>query len=125
MVITLGSPSAAPATNVVSRWRLIAGENLMAQSAEKLRCLAEPMPMPITTTSTYSRCDGVVAWQVCRASGPLSENVQVRGYNILFVFNPAAFSVIADRLAQPPSRRAPFRPSALVAPFFPRADRVG
>ena len=124
MVITLGSPSAAPAaTNVVSRWRLIAGENLMAQSAEKLRHLAEPMPIP--TTSIYSRYDGVVAWQVCRASGPLSENVQVRGFHILFVFTPAAFSVIADRLAQPPSRRAPFRPSALVAPFFPRADRVG
>jgi len=95
----------------------------MAQSAEKLRRLAEPMPIP--TTSIYSRRDGVVAWRACRATGPLSENVEVRGSHIGLGFNPAAFWVIADRLAQPPSRWAPFRPRALVAPFFPRADGVG
>ena len=70
MVITLGSPFAAPAaTNVTSRWRLITGESFMAPSAEQMRRLALPLPVP--TTSIYSRADGVVAWQAClEAEGP-------------------------------------------------------
>ena len=57
MVLTLGSPFAAPAaTNVWSRWRLITGESLLAPSAEKLRRLALPLPVP--STSIYSRMDG-------------------------------------------------------------------
>ena len=120
MVITLGSPFAAPAaTNVVSRWRLITGESFMAPTAEQLRRLALPLPVP--STSIYSRMDGVVAWRACRGvEGPHRENVEVRGSHIGLGFNPAAFWVIADRLAQPLGMWAPFRPSALVAALYPR-----
>ena len=120
MVITLGSPFAAPAaSNVFSSWRLLTGERFMAQSPELLRRLADPLPVP--STSIYSRSDGVVAWRACRqAEGPQSENVEVRGAHVGLGFNPAALWVIADRLAQPLGTWAPFRPSPVVAPFFPR-----
>ena len=123
MVITLGSPFAAPAaTNVVSRWRLITGESFMAPTAEQLRDLALPLPVP--STSIYSRTDGVVAWRACRElEGPHRENVEVRGSHIGLGFNPAAFWVIADRLAQPLGTWRPFGPSALVAALFPRHRR--
>jgi hypothetical protein len=120
MVITLGSPFAAPAaSNVLSSWRLVTGERFMAQSPELLRRLADRLPVP--STSIYSRSDGVVAWRACRqAEGPQSENVEVRGAHIGLGFSPAALWVIADRLAQPFGGWAPFRASPLIAPFFPR-----
>jgi len=123
MVVTLGSPFAAPAaTNVLSRWRLVTGASYLAPSAEQLRRLALPLPVP--TTSIYSRGDGVAAWQACQeVEGPRRENVEVRGSHIGLGFNPAAFWVIADRLAQPFGTWAPFRPGVLVAALFPRRRR--
>ncbi|HTR12990.1 MAG TPA: hypothetical protein VMI72_06980 [Roseiarcus sp.] len=122
MVVTLGSPFAAPAaTNVVSSWRLLTGERFRAPSPEALRRLAAPLPVP--STSIYSRTDGVVAWRACREiPGPQSENVEVRGSHVGLGFNPAALWVIADRLAQPPGKWAPFEPSPILAPFFPRSE---
>ena len=120
MVITLGSPFAAPAaTNVMSRWRLITGESFLAPSDDELRRLALPLPAP--STSIYSRADGVVAWQACQeVEGPQRESVEVRGSHIGLGFNPAAFWVIADRLAQPLGTWTPFRPGAVTAALFPR-----
>ncbi len=124
MVIMLGSPFAGPtATNVLSRWRLITGESFLAPSDEQLRRLALPLPVP--STSIYSRSDGVVAWQACQEiEGPQRENVQVRGSHIGLGFNPAALWVIADRLAQPLGTWKPFRPGPLVAALFPRGRRA-
>ena len=124
MVLTLGSPFAAPAaTNVFSRWRLITGASYLAASAEQLRHLALPLPVP--STSIYSRGDGVAAWQACQeVEGPQRENVEVRGSHIGLGFNPAAFWVIADRLAQPLETWAPFRPGALAAALIPRRRRA-
>jgi pimeloyl-ACP methyl ester carboxylesterase len=120
MVITLGSPFAAPAaTNVGARWRQITGANPMAQSPDYLRRLGEPLPVP--TTSIFSRTDGVVAWRACLAAGPRSESVEVRGSHLGLGFNPAALWVIADRLAEPDGRWSPFRRTALATPFSERA----
>ena len=123
MVITLGSPFAAPAaTNVLKQWRLITGESVLAPSAEPLRRLALPLPVP--STSIYSRTDGVVAWRGClEVEGPRRENVEIRGSHIGLGFNPAALWVIADRLAQPLGTWRPFRPSVLTAALFPRSRR--
>jgi len=123
MVITLGSPFAAPAaTNVTTSWRLITGEKFMSPTEEELRRLAAPLPVP--STSIYSRTDGVVAWRACLESeGPQRENVEVRGSHIGLGFNPAAFWVIADRLAQPLGTWEPFRPSRLTADLFPHRGR--
>jgi pimeloyl-ACP methyl ester carboxylesterase len=120
MVITLGSPFAAPAaTNVAGAWRRLTGEALPTQTAEYWKGLAARLPVP--STSIYSRADGVVAWQAClQPEGAHSENVEVRGSHLGLGFNPAALWVIADRLAQPLASWAPFQPSGLAAPFFPR-----
>ena len=121
MVITLGSPFAAPAaSNVGVFWRRLTGETLPA-STEQLRALSAPLPVP--STSIYSRSDGVVAWRACRqAEGALSENVEVRGSHIGLGFNPAALWVVADRLAQPIGTWTLFRPSGRVAALFPRGE---
>jgi len=123
MVITLGSPFAAPgASNVGPIWRRVTGQSFPAQTAEQLRGLAQPLPVP--STSIYTRSDGVVAWQACREKeGPDRENVEVRTTHIGLGLDPAVLWVIADRLAQPPGQWKPFRPGPLVAPFFPRPAR--
>ena len=123
MVITLGSPFAAPeATNVAAAWRRMTGTEFPARTKDQLRRLVDPLPVP--TTSIYSRFDGVVAWRACReAEGPGHENVEVRGAHIGLGFNPAALWVIADRLAQPLGAWEPFRPSPIVAPFFPASAK--
>ena len=118
MVVTLGSPFAAPAaSNVGAVWRRLTGEAFPAQTQEQMRALAAPLPVP--STSIYSRSDGVVAWRAClQMEGPQSENVEVRGLHIGLGFNPAALWVIADRLAQPIGAWTPFRPSPVVARCF-------
>ena len=122
MVVTLGSPFAAPAaSNVGAVWRRLTGEAFPAQTQEQMRALAAPLPIP--STSIYSRSDGVVAWRACQQTeGPQSENVEVRGSHIGLGFNPATLWVIADRLAQPLGAWAPFRPSPVVARLFPRTE---
>jgi pimeloyl-ACP methyl ester carboxylesterase len=124
MVVTLGSPFAAPgASNVGAVWRRLTGEAFPAESQERMRALAAPLPIP--STSIYSRSDGVVAWRACRQTeGPQSENVEVRGSHIGLGFNPAALWVIADRLAQPIGAWTPFRPSPIVARLFPRSEEL-
>ena len=124
MVVTLGSPFAAPgASNVGAVWRSLTGEAFPAQTQERMRALAAPLPVP--STSIYSRSDGVVAWRACRQTeGPQSENVEVRGSHIGLGFNPAALWVIADRLAQPLGAWTPFRPSPVVARLFPRSEEL-
>ena len=124
MVVTLGSPFAAPgASNVGAVWRRLTGEAFPEHTQERMRALAAPLPVP--STSIYSRSDGVVAWRACRQTeGPQSENVEVRGSHIGLGFNPAAFWVIADRLAQPLGAWTPFRPSPVVARFFPRSEEL-
>jgi pimeloyl-ACP methyl ester carboxylesterase len=124
MVVTLGSPFAAPAaSNVGAVWRRLTGEAFPAQTPQQLQALAAPLPVPCT--SIYSRSDGVVAWRACRqAEGPQSENVEVRGAHVGLGFNPAALWVIADRPAQPLGTWAPFRPSGSVAALFPREQRT-
>ncbi len=124
MVITLGSPFAAPAaTNVLKSWRLITGEDFLAPSSEELRRLALPLPVP--STSIYSRTDGVVAWRAClEVEGQGRESVEVRSSHIGLGFCAAALWVIADRLAQPLGSWKPFRPGSVTAPFFPRPRRT-
>jgi hypothetical protein len=120
MVITLGSPFAAPtASNVRILWRLLTGEKAEAPRPESMRALARPIPVP--ATAIYTRSDGVVAWKAClEPQGTQSENVEVRTTHLGLGFHPPALWVIAGRLAQPFGTWRPFRPGPLVAPFFPR-----
>jgi pimeloyl-ACP methyl ester carboxylesterase len=111
-VITLGTPFAGGPehTNVGWIYRLINGSEPVIEErlAARLR-----MPMPVPTTSVYSRSDGVVAWESCL--DPLSrrqaENIEVESSHCGLCWNPSVLTVIADRLAQPQGRWKPYRPA--------------
>ncbi|NIR39567.1 MAG: alpha/beta hydrolase [Actinobacteria bacterium] len=80
-------------------------------------------PMPVPTTSIYSRTDGIVRWHHClNRHLPTAENVEVRGTHCGLAMNPAAVLVIADRLAQKAGRWRPFRPPLAVRGLFPHSD---
>lgn len=119
MVISLGSPFAAPtASNVGAIWRSLTGEKYARPAADWVRRIAAPIPVP--ATSIYTRSDGVVAWQAClEEAGPQRENIEVNTTHIGLGFHPPVLWVIADRLAQPFGTWRPFQPGPLVAPFFP------
>jgi pimeloyl-ACP methyl ester carboxylesterase len=119
LAITLGSPFANPrATNVVG-----AAARRLIGELERWKGLAAPLPVP--STSIYSCADGLVAWRACiQPEGLQCENVEVRGSHLGLGFNPAAWWVIADRLAQPLGSWTPFRPSGLAVLFYPRRRNV-
>src|SRR6516164_4019747 len=123
MVITLGSPFAAlGASNVRAIWRLLTGQKYEPPTPERVSRLAQPIPVP--STSIYTRADGVVAWRAClEEEGGERENVEVNTTHIGLGFHAPALWVIADRLAQLPGTWKPFEPSPMLAPWFPRASR--
>lgn len=120
MVITLGSPFAAPnANNVRTIWQLLMGQSAVTANSARVAEMARPLPVP--ATAIYTRSDGIVAWQAClEEEGPQRENIEVRTTHIGLGIHAPALWVIADRLAQPEGIWIPFQPGPLVAPFFPK-----
>ena len=85
--------------------------------------LARPLPVP--STSVYSKWDGVVDWRACRQEpGPRSENVAVRSSHLGMGHDPAVLWIVADRLAQPRHEWRPFeRPTRFgLGTLFPPED---
>ncbi len=121
-VITLGTPL-----------RMVPGDSSAAAGLwESLSPLHDPEtvetmfgadrpPLPVPTTSIYTRTDGIVDWRTCLESkGPTSENVEVFGSHCGLGFNPSVAYVIADRLARPQSDWARFRPPFWLRAVYPR-----
>ena len=80
-------------------------------------------PLPVPSTSIYSKLDGIVAWRACLDEvGPQRENVAVYSSHFGLGHNPGALWVVADRLAQPDGAWQPFRPPAWARPLFPPAE---
>lgn len=121
LVVTLGSPFAAPhANNLRTVWRLLTGQPSSMVTASRIAELSRPLPMP--ATAIYTRSDGIVAWQAClEQESPTNENIEVRTTHLGLGFHAPALWVIADRLAQPEGQWKPFKPSLLVSPFFPQS----
>jgi pimeloyl-ACP methyl ester carboxylesterase len=81
-------------------------------------------PLPVPTTSIYSRHDGIVAWPAClNDASPLAENIAVVSSHLGLGHHPAVIWAVADRLAQPPDGWRPFRAPVLLRHAFPRPDR--
>ena len=78
-------------------------------------------PLPVPSTSIYTRSDGIVRWQACvEPIGPSRENIEVPGTHNGLGFNVAALYAVADRLNQPPGTWEPFvAPLSLRAMFPP------
>jgi pimeloyl-ACP methyl ester carboxylesterase len=111
-VITVGSPYAGDLrSNVVwPMYEAVTGTRIKSIPPEIMARMNQPLPVP--STSIYSRSDGVVSWRACiDTEAEQAENVQVQGSHIGLLHNPAVLYVIADRLAQPEGSHRPFDPS--------------
>ena len=66
-------------------------------------------PPQVPVTAIYTKSDGIVAWQSCReVEGERRESIEVRGAHGAMVRNPAAWRIIAERLAQPEGEWRPY-----------------
>lgn len=64
----------------------------------------------ITETAIYTRYDGIVDWRYCMTMKPEAD-VEVPGTHVGMTFNPAAYAVIAERLAAAQSPEKISRPA--------------
>jgi triacylglycerol lipase len=69
-----------------------------------LNSLRRKVPASILETAVFTRHDGVVDWHCCMTKDP-EVDVEVPGTHIGMAFNPAAFTVVAERLARACSRK--------------------
>lgn len=107
-VVTMASPfrdvSATHAARIVS---LLSRFGPIDQAHDLRAALRRPLPVP--TTSIYSRSDGIVHWQSClEEEGPGRENVEVSCSHTGMGFHPDALAVVADRLALPEGAWRPY-----------------
>jgi len=106
-LIVLASPIRLPTASqlepiyrMLARWHSPNSSSLYAG-------LNEPPEVPVT--ALYTRRDGIVAWQSCLESeGPARQNIEVKGAHSTMARSPAAWRIIADRLAQPEGQWRPY-----------------
>lgn len=125
-VISLGSPFTGDphATAPAKLYERLTGDKLSGEAlARRLRESVAPLPVP--TTSIYSRADGIVPWQNClEPAHARSENVEVHGSHCGMGVNPAVLYVVADRLAAPDDAWTPFRASSWLGAVYPSPAAV-
>jgi hypothetical protein len=61
--------------------------------------LRRRVPSSMVETAIYTRQDGIVDWRYCMTTDP-EKDVEVPGTHIGMAFNPAAYMVVAERLAR-------------------------
>ncbi len=109
LVITLATPFRdISATHAARLIPIRPGGKPLSEAHELREALRRPLPVP--STSIYSKTDGIVAWQSClEEKGPRRESVEVACSHTGMGFHPDALAVIADRLAQGENQWRPFR----------------
>jgi hypothetical protein len=122
-VITLGSPiHMVPGDRSATSdaWARLRGRHDHGFTSTRIP-ERERGPLPVPTTSVYTRTDGIVNWRTCVIErGPRAENVEVHGSHCGLGFNPSAVAVVADRLAQPDGQWRPFKPPRVARAVYPR-----
>jgi len=68
-----------------------------------LGSLRRKVPNEMVETAIYTRQDGIVDWRYCITMNS-EKDVEVPGTHIGMAFNPAAYAVVADRLAKAQTR---------------------
>lgn len=112
VVVTLASPFRDISASHAARLVPIRPNGRPLREARELRALLGA-PLPVPSTSIYSRSDGIVAWRSClETEGPGRESIEVRCSHTGMGFHPPALAVIADRLAQPEGSWRPYRAAA-------------
>jgi pimeloyl-ACP methyl ester carboxylesterase len=102
-IVTLGSPfrlDRAEETNAGRVFDLFAPlHGLRRPHSVEFRREPYLGPPAVPSTAIFTRGDGVVPWNSCIDDpGPHSENIEVFGSHCGLGYNPAALTVIADRL---------------------------
>ena len=64
-----------------------------------LDSLRRRIPEGVLETAIYTRVDGIVDWRTCITKNP-EVNFEVSGTHVGMAFNPSAYIVIAERMAQ-------------------------
>ena len=78
-------------------------------------------PLPVPTSSLYSRSDGIVPWEhSIIPSGAEAENIEVESSHLGLGVHPLTLYAIADRLAQPADAWQPFSREGLRAWLYPQ-----
>jgi pimeloyl-ACP methyl ester carboxylesterase len=113
-VICLGAPfrltpGDASSTNAAMLYEMV--RHLQVDPTPSMLAEHDRVPLPVPSTSIYSRSDGVVNWEECVDDvGPRSENIEIHGSHCGLGHNPAAVIAVLDRLAQPKGEWRPFVP---------------
>jgi pimeloyl-ACP methyl ester carboxylesterase len=109
-VVTIGSPLGGNphANNIRHLYTFLSGVEIDSP-ATKRRLALGPTPLAMSSTSIYSRTDGIVAWENCLIhTDRQSENVEVDSSHLGLLLNVQVYKVLANRLAQPEGAWAPF-----------------
>jgi pimeloyl-ACP methyl ester carboxylesterase len=107
-VITLATPFRDISATHAARLVPIRPGGRSLRDAHDLRAYLRT-PVPVPTTSIFSKTDGIVHWQSClETEGPQRENVEVGSSHTGMGFHAEALAVIADRLAQPDGTWRPY-----------------
>ncbi len=126
MVITLGSPFAVwggTAQFTEHLYERLNHQTPQEVANEMLERVSQPLPVP--STSIYSKQDGVVSWPMSlQKGGKDAENIEVVCSHIGMGLNPSVLYATAHRLAQPEGRWRPFAPSGTLRMFYPDAVPV-
>lgn len=124
-VVTLGSPFSndATATNANELYEMLCGESIATAPIGDLERLADPLPMP--STSIYTRSDGIVNWRTCIGTETAThQNIEVYASHLGLGSNPSALWALADRLALPENAYRPFERSGPFALAYPPEHRA-
>jgi hypothetical protein len=125
-VITLGSPFAGhpKATNAWRVYEMASGRRAEAEDEDEQFGGPLSTTPPVPTTAIFSRTDGICAWQGCMEKPSLrSENIEVESSHCGMGHHPAVVYAVAERLAQPEGKWAPFDRSGWRSIVYPDPAR--
>jgi len=124
-VITLGSPfTNNPRANHAWRlFELVSGVEIGDIDSETVGWTPKPLPVP--STSIFSRTDGISAWRCSvQREDEKTENIEVlEGSHLGLGHNPLALYAIADRLSQPEGAFRRFTRDGMKRFFYPDPNR--
>jgi pimeloyl-ACP methyl ester carboxylesterase len=122
-VITLGSPFRMANQNQSRAHRVFERYSHMHVERLTLPLEGDRGPLPMSSTSIYSRYDGIVHWQTClETPGARAENIAVHASHLGLGHHPAVLYAVADRLAQQEGTWRKFRSPSALSRFFPPPD---
>jgi pimeloyl-ACP methyl ester carboxylesterase len=121
-VITLASPYMADESlpsRADAAYRRRSRQHVASNNSESRERVRQPIPVP--STSVYSRTDGIVHWRACiEPETATHENIEVRAGHLGIGVDAAVLWLLADRLAQPVGDWAPFQPPSRLRLMFPK-----